>query len=330
MVEATSPVSSRFERFQFVFASSPAALLALVLLMGASAIAQPRLPDCEASPSRVELPAEPTGTVQEVCISPELPITFLFDSLLVPGSLELQERERFEDVAPGTRSFTLHPPADLQPGERFKVLVRFADGAAPTSATFMLVGHPALGTRQVNVYRHKRTVDDYQRETQEEREKSQRLGLELERMRLEKGPGGLTGLIASGLRAVDDTGVKAKKITKGIIKTPGNALSTERVISYRVTTRAEDVVRVAVAVELVNPGTQPWVLKDAVLVGRGQEPKPMKVSWQPSPIPPDPKAPGVVVVEWELTAREARGPFTLKLWDESGRRLVTLGNVSFP
>jgi uncharacterized protein (TIGR02268 family) len=298
--------------------------------MGASATAQPRLPDCEASPSRLELPAEPTGKVQEVCISPELPITFRFDSPLVPGSLELQNRERFEDVSTGTRSFTVLPPADLQTGERFKVVVRFADGAAPTSGTFMLVVHPALGTRQVNVFRLKRTVEDYQRENQEERKKSQQLGQELERMRLEHGPGGLIGLFASGLMTVDDTGVKAEDITKGIIKTPGNALLTDRVISYRVTTREENVVRVAVAVKLVNPGTQPWALKDAALVGKGQEPKPMKVSWQPSPVLPGVEEPEVVVVEWELTAREARGPFALKLWDESGMRLVTIGNVTFP
>jgi uncharacterized protein (TIGR02268 family) len=313
-----------------VFASSSATLLALVLLVGASATAQPRFPDCEAPPSRVELPAEPTGKVQEVCISPELPITFLFDSPLVPGSLELQERERFEDVAPGARSFTVHPPADLQPGERFKVVVRFVDGAAPTSATFMLVGHPALGTRQVNVFRHKRTVEDYQKETQEERKKSQQLGQELERLRMEKGPGGITGLIASGLMTVDNTGVKAEEITRNVTSPASNALSAERVYSYRVTTREENVVRVAMAVELVNPGTQPWTLKDAALVGKGQEPKPMKVSWQPSPIPPGAEKRGVVVVEWELTAREARGPFTLKLWDEGGMRLVTIGNVTFP
>jgi len=313
-----------------VFASSPAALLALVLLAGASAIAQPPLPDCEASPSHVELPAEPTGKVQEVCISAELPITFRFDSPLVPGSLELQDRERFEDVSTGTRSFTVLPPADLQTGERFKVVVRFADGAAPTSATFMLVGHPALGTRQVNVFRLKRTVEDYQRENQEERKKSQQLGQELERMRLEKGPGGLTGLIASGLMAVQDQSVKVEEITNGITRPASNALGILMAISYRSTTRAENVVRVAVAVELVNLGTQPWTLKDAALVGKGQESKPVKVSWQPSPISPDPKERGVVVVEWELTAREARGPFTLKLWDESGMRLVTIGNVTFP
>jgi uncharacterized protein (TIGR02268 family) len=268
--------------------------------------------------------------VQEVCISPELPTTFLFDSSLAPDSVELQGRERFKDVAPGTRSFTVFPPADLQSGERFKVVVRFADGAAPTSATFMLVGHPALGTRQVDVFRLKRTVEDYQKETQEEREKSQQLGQELERMRLEHGPGGLSGLFASGLMTVDEQGVRAKDLMPDVTRPASNALGVRRVYTYRVTTRQENVVRVAVAVKLANPGTQPWTLQGAALVGKGQEPKPVKVSWQPSPVPPGVKESEVVMVEWELTVRDARGLFTLKLWDESGKRLVTLGNVTFP
>jgi hypothetical protein len=33
------------------------------------------------------------------------------------------------------------------------------------------------------------------------------------------------------------------------------------------------------------------------------------------------------MVELELMARES---FTLKLWDESGSRLVTLGDVAYP
>jgi uncharacterized protein (TIGR02268 family) len=210
------------------------------------------------------------------------------------------------------------------------VVVRFADGAAPTSATFMLVGHPALGTRQVEVFRLKRTVEDYQKETQEERKKSQQLGQDLERMRLEHGPGGITGLFASGLITVDEQGVKAEDITKGLTRPASNALVLRRVLSYRVTTRQEHVLRVAVAMKLVNQGTQPWSLQGAARMGKGQEPKPVKVSWQSSPVPPGVEEPEVVVVELELTAREARGAFTLKLWDESGRRLVTLGNVTFP
>lgn len=66
-------------------------------------------------------------------------------------------------------------------------------------------------------------------------------------------------------------------------------------------------------------------------MAKGQEPKATKVSWQPSPVLPGEEVLAtVVVVEWELTAQEAQGLFTLKLWDESGKRLVTLGNVTFP
>jgi hypothetical protein len=35
-------------------------------------------------------------------------------------------------------------------------------------------------------------------------------------------------------------------------------------------------------------------------------------------------------VEAELPQVEARGRFTLKLWDASGTRTVTLGGVTFP
>ncbi|HSP80685.1 MAG TPA: DUF2381 family protein, partial [Myxococcaceae bacterium] len=192
----------------------PASLLALVLLTGSPTAAQPHLPDCAAFPSSIELPAEPTGHVHEVCISQGQPTTFHFDSTLAPGMVELQSRERFVDVSTGTRSFTVLPPADLQAGERLRATVGFADGAAPTGATFILVGHPALGMRQVDVFRHKRTVEDYQRETQEERKRSQQSARELALLRRENGPGGLTGLFAAGVMALNDQGVKAKELTR--------------------------------------------------------------------------------------------------------------------
>lgn len=309
---------------------STASLLALVLHTGTSAAAWPQLPDCAASPSRIELPADPTDHVLEVCISTERPTTFHFDSPLAPGAVELQDRERFEDVSVGARSFTVLPPINLQPGERFKVVVPFPDGAAPTRATFMLVGHPALGARQVDVFRHKRTVEDYQREVREERSKFEQLAQELERLRLENGPGGLTGLLAAGVMTLDNQGVKAEELTRSTTQFASNALHIRWAYSYRSTTNRVGVVRVAVAVKLENLGTLPWTIKDAALVGKGQEVRPVKVLWQPSPILPGEEEPGVVVMEWELTAREAQGLFTLKMWDESGSRLVTIGHVTFP
>jgi uncharacterized protein (TIGR02268 family) len=317
-----------------VSVSSSAAFLALVLLTGANAIAQPRLPDCEAFPSRIELTAEPTDKVREVCISPERPITFRFDSPLVPGSVDLRGHERFEDVSTGTRSFNILPPADLHPGERFVVAVRFADSAAPTSATFELVGHPALGTRQVDVYRRTRTVEDYQQEVKEKEVTIRQLRTELERTQGKAGEPGLTWLIASKLMKLDHTGVKAEEITRHVILSPSNALRGWQVFGYRSTTSLmigeENVVRVAVAVMMFNPGTQPWTVGDAVLVGKGQELKQVKKVWQRAPIVSDSPMPGEVVVEADMTEKEAQGTFTLTLWDESGMRLVTVGNVTFP
>lgn len=315
---------------------SPTAFLVLVLPVVASAIAQPLLPDAGACASRIELAADSGGEAREVCISLELPTTFRFDSPLAPGALELRGRKPFEDVAPGTRSFTLHPPADIQSGERFKVVVGFADGAAPATATFILVGHPALGMRQVEVFRDKRTVEDMQRENQQEREKSRQLAQELERRRAESGPGGIAGLIASGLMVVEERaqGVVARSLSRDVTSGPSNALDIGTVISLRSALPfiegQEPGVRVAVAMWLKNPGAEPWTARDAVLVGRGREARPVRVLWQPSPIEPGTETPALVVVETELTAREARDTFTLKLWDETGARLVTLGQVTFP
>ncbi|HYO67414.1 MAG TPA: DUF2381 family protein [Archangium sp.] len=315
--------------------SPPAVLLLLALLADASATAQPPLPSCEASPHRIELLAAPTDKAPEVCISPDLPTTFRFDSPLPPGAVELQERERFEDVSTGTRSITVIPPKDLRSGERLKLVVRFTDGAAPTSATFELVGHPARAARQVEVFRNRRTVEDYQQEVKEKEARIRQIQSELGRAQAEGTGLGIMGLIASGLLKVDVTnlqGVLAKNLKSTITDPPANALRTQTVISYRSTTtrveKDEDVMRVAVAMVMENPGTALWTAKDAaLLVGKGQDVKQVKV-WQLAPIPPG--GSGLVVVETELLAQEARGTFTLKLWDENGGRLVTLGGVTFP
>jgi hypothetical protein len=68
---------------------------------------------------------------------------------------------------------------------------------------------------------------------------------------------------------------------------------------------------------------------------KGEVLKPLPL-WQPEPIPLD--EPGVrrnprsrvVVVEALAAETEARGTYTLTLWDADKKRLVTLGNVTFP
>lgn len=302
-----------------------------VLVLPTNTTVQPLPPDCEDISSSIELLAEPTGPMHAVCISLEQATTFHFDSPLGPGRVELQDSERFVDVLTGTSGITLLPPKDMRPGERFELVVHFPDGAAPASATLTLVGHPAMGTRQVEVFRRKRTVEDYQREYQEARAKLQRCDQDLERMRVESGPGGLVGLLASG--GMGPGGVASQPLTNDVSTLASNALGVQEVTSYRSTKPHKEGeqawARVAVAVKLTNPGAQPWTAKNAALVSRGREASPVGVVWQGAPILSG-ENPGLVVVELELPEQEARGTFSLKIWDETGMRLVTLGHVTFP
>jgi hypothetical protein len=73
----------------------------------------------------------------------------------------------------------------------------------------------------------------------------------------------------------------------------------------------------------------------AVLRGhKGEVLKPLPL-WQPEPILASALGAedhpwGLVVVEVPATAEEARGTYTLTLWDAERQRTVSLGNVTFP
>jgi uncharacterized protein (TIGR02268 family) len=110
----------------------------------------------------------------------------------------------------------------------------------------------------------------------------------------------------------------------------GNALIHRTVTSYR----AKE--RVAVEVYLTNPGAVPWTAAGAVLRGsKGEMLKPLPL-WQAEPLLPaipgmeDELRRGRVVVEVLAMEKEARGSYTLVLWDEDRQRTVTLGNITFP
>ncbi|HYO54329.1 DUF2381 family protein [Archangium sp.] len=310
--------------------ASPAGLLALALLATSPNAAESSRPDeCETASSRIELTDRPTSRkVPVVCISPDLPLTFRFNSLLQPGSEKIQERERFEEVNPGQKTLMLVPPENLVAGERFKVEVCFADGAAPECATFLLLGHPGLGMQQVKVFRQLRPVAYYQEVAEAALAETQQLREEVRQLRAERGvPDGLRGVRASGL--MGEEGISSKDLTRSVVEYEGNALVKERVRSYR----AED--RVAVEVWLKNPGALPWTAAGAVLRSvKGEVLKPLPL-WQPEPIPPSEPGSAAerkdrVVVEVLATETEARGTYTLTLWDAERKRTVILGNVTFP
>ncbi|MCY1081931.1 DUF2381 family protein [Archangium lansingense] len=305
--------------------ASPVGLLALALLATSPKAAEPSPPDtCETASPLIVLTDESTANPPVVCISPDLSLTLRFDSLIQPGSEKLQERERFQEVNPGERTLMLVPPERLVAGERFKVEVCFADGAAPACATVLLLAHPALGMQQVKVFRQALPVAYFREVAQEAQADNQRLREEVRQLRAERVmPDGLRGVFASEL--LTEAGIVCTQLLNIVTAAKGSALGLLDIRSCR----AKD--RVAVEVKLKRPTTAAWTAAGAVLRGpKGEVLKPLPL-WQPEPIPGT-EAPNwvSVVVEVPATAAEARGTYTLTLWDAERQRTVSLGNVTFP
>ncbi|RKH59682.1 DUF2381 family protein [Corallococcus interemptor] len=321
------PIWSRpFQRPVPVSASSPIALLALVVLLGWTVHADElsRLPACDSTQEQIDLPAESNNRVYEVCISPGLATLIVFFSTeLKRETLTLEGADQFTMVEVGKRSISLLPSENVVPGERLKLTARFADGDAPASISFVLVVHPARATRQVEVLRQKRTLASYQQAEKEKDLQLQQCREETVRLRSEcGGPRGLTGLLAA--MRMDKNGVVAKTVTGGVSLHPASALGLRRAISYR----ASGLVAVEVVLE-APAGSLPWTAAGAELVGPGRRTLRVLPPWQSEPIDPS-VTDGRVVIETEATEQETRGSFSLKLWNEDGTRSVIVSGVTFP
>lgn len=301
-----------------MFASSPAALL-LLLVAGSSATAKTCPPPGESEGRCIELTADGTSDVSEVQISPGQTTTFVFDLDLRADGLTLEGRERFEVADPGKRTLTLVPSEEIRGEKPSKVTVCFADEAAPACATFRLSVHPAIGERQVRIFRHPRPVESVQAELKKSYEENARLRAENERLRAERDrPDGLTGLFSSGM--MDENGIPCSDVD--VILRPKAALSVERVITCRAPGRM--LVRVLLK---APDGAAPWTAQGAMLTGtKGEE---LKGSvWQPKPVRSGKWR--TLFIEVQAEDVQTVGPFILKLWEADGPRIVTLGNVTFP
>jgi len=217
------------------------------------------------------------------------------------------------------------PRGDYLPGERVKVTVRFADGAAPASASFWLVGHAAKGTRRVQVFRKPRPPDVCEKERDEAQAEARQCQEDKARLLAEREePGGLMG--AAWL---EGAGVVAFKPLRRLTEQPANALGVKEARSYSYTPTGETrPASVAVWLLLKNPGAEPWTLAGAALVDSAGEQVELG-RWPLAPISANGAGAVVVGIEGER-AQQLGCPCTLKLWEATGPRTVTLGNVEFP
>ncbi|RKH22578.1 DUF2381 family protein [Corallococcus sp. CA041A] len=300
--------------------SSTIVFLALVLA-SAGAFAQSESSASVPGARRIELTPEGTPFVAEIAVSAGLSTGLYFDSDLMRDGIELEGRERFTLVDVGQATLRLVPSSRVIPGEHFRLVVRFKDGAAPVSASFLLQVHPAKTVPVIEVYRGKRTLETYQQEIREVRAELERCRDESSRLVAEhEAPAGLAGLLSTG--TLDKEGVVGRVVTQDILPSSGNALEAASVITYRAKRAVAVVVTLA-----TKAGAQPWNLKGATLRGRsGAELQVLRV-WQ-EPSSPLTQARSIVV-EAEAPDDGVQGPYSLKLW-EDGPRTITLGNVTFP
>jgi uncharacterized protein (TIGR02268 family) len=293
------------------------ALVVLTLLSGTGEAAElPHISECSA-PSRVDL-ATGSNEAPSVCATPEEPVTFVFDSPLPPGAVAVEPGNRSVSVAQGDDFVTVYPKRSFLPAERVKLTVHFADGAAPGSASFWLVGHSARGARRVEVFRHPRPADALKKEAAEAQARANQCQEEKARLLTErKEPGGLMG-VAWLERTVS---VQSKDLWEQVNHHPGNALSTRAIKSYSHTGS------MAARLWLLNPGAEPWAAAGAMLKdSKGAE---VELSvWQETAIPS--KTTGTIVMGAQREPGQLDCPCTLKLWEAQGRRTVTIGDITFP
>ncbi|HSP81337.1 MAG TPA: DUF2381 family protein [Myxococcaceae bacterium] len=309
---------------------SPALLLELALLAApVKAPKPPPLPSCEVGVRHIELRADTPGKPPELCIHRGLTTTLRSDSKM--AKVELEGREKFSDVLVGKSSLMLVPSEALLVGERVRLRITFQDGAAPLIASFDLVMHPIQADRQVEVFRHPRPLASYRQAEQQAQAEARQCREENARLLAEcRGLGGFTEVIAKKLMSKGF--IAGKRVTEHFIRNPLDLLVVHNVYSYRfITDRTQDgrvIARLVLELYLTNQGELPWMPAGAALVGpTGEEREAMSV-WTSEPLPRGEVRP--VVVELEMTELEARGSFTLLLWDASGLRRVEIGGVTFP
>lgn len=136
-------------------------------------------------------------------------------------------------------------------------------------------------------------------------------------------PQGLRGLLAAGVLQGKD-GIAAKRLFLFVAQPSALPLTVRDAYAYR------SHQAVAVAVQLKNPaGAAEWKVGQAMLrpVGTGAE-LPQPQVWQSEAAGPEMSA--WVVVEFAATKQQARGTYTLVLWEAGGTRPITLEGVTFP
>jgi uncharacterized protein (TIGR02268 family) len=272
--------------------------------MGSTAVAQqPRAPVRERQERQVVVPSGPHEPVPEVRVAAKVPTYLRFNASIDRDSLQVEGRAtHFTRVDAGEYTLTLETAVEPEPGEKLEVRVRYRGGGTPAYATLVLVSHPTLVDKDVEVVRRQPPPET--------------LEAELAALRAESAP---ARLVFSG--RLDPNGVQAQRIRQ----VPGSAQGGLKVAGgegYHASAWALAVVRVHNL-----PEQQPWEPGEARLTrtSDGKRVKVRSVDLNKARLAPGEE--GLVAVETEAPFWTAGEVFRLELLDKSGGRLLLIPEV---
>ncbi|MCY1075532.1 DUF2381 family protein [Archangium lansingense] len=274
-------------------------------------VAQTQPPARERQERQVVLPSNPNESAPEARVAAGVATYLRFDAPIDKASLELEGRPaRFRWVEAGERLVAVEPSVDLGAEEKLVVRVRYKDGASPAVATLVLVSHPTLVDKEVEVVRRPRTLEALEAALAEKE-------AELAALRAQYGAGGPAGLVFSG--RIDRNGVVARS-TEDVPGIQGG-LKVVRGMGYRAGSWALAVVRVRNL-----PGQKPWAPGSARLTRADGTPvKVLSVEMDKAQLAPGEE--GLVAVEPEVPYWKAGQVFRVEVLDKSGVRRVPILNV---
>ncbi|MBE4751403.1 DUF2381 family protein [Corallococcus sp. ZKHCc1 1396] len=292
----------------------------LFLLLGAAVPAQAVPGARERQDRRLALTGSAAEPVPVLRVAGGVLTALVFDAPLERDSLELEGRERFRLVDVGERSVLLEPVADLAPGERLGLRVRFSEGERAEPAVLMLVTHPSDVDARVRIFRRALSVPALQAELAEVRAQLMAQGAELAELRSRREATGPSRLALAGL--LDGAGVVTSRVEFSETKESLAAL-LESVGGFSLRAQTWGLVSVTVR----NNGPTAWTPVEARLTepGNGERTRVLRVHMTQPQIGPGEQV--VVVVEAAAPPWNRGAAFSLELLDASGARRLLLTRV---
>ncbi|MFL5358796.1 DUF2381 family protein [Archangium sp.] len=270
-------------------------------------------PAREQQQRQVVVPSNPSEPAPELRVAANVVSYFRFNALIDRASVEIEGRSvRFQWVDVGERLIAVEPSVDLGADEKLVVRVRYRDGASPAAATLVLVSHPTLVDKEVEVVRQPRSREALEAALAEKE-------AELTTLKARCGESGPAGLIFSG--RIDWKGVQARRIEDMPTGTQGGLKVVEG-MGYRAGPWALAVVRVRNL-----PGQSPWVAGTARLTRADGTPvKVHSVDMDKAQLGPGEE--GFVAVEPESPYWKVGQVFRLEVLDKSGARRLPILEVA--